>query len=95
MLLGCKVSVSSNPKKKIGDVSYTGFGEGGLNPGGFITYVCLKTSWIENVASPFCSTTSLPRIAENPALKSPNLDISTEGVSSENSCDRKFGVMVL
>ena len=76
------MSVSSNTNKpftKIGNVSCSGFGEGGHNPGGFITYVCLKTSWIDkDVAPPSCSTTSLPRTAENPALKIPNLDIFTE-----------------
>ena len=50
-----------------------------MNAGGFIVYVCLKTSWIdEDAAPPSCSTTFLPRTAENPALKSPNLDIFTE-----------------
>ena len=42
-------------------------------------YVCLKTSWIDKDAvSPSCTITSLPRTAESPALKSPNLDIFTE-----------------
>ena len=42
-------------------------------------YVCLKTSWIDKDAvPPSCTITSLPRTAENPALKSPNLDIFTE-----------------
>ena len=60
-----------------------------------MTYVCFKASWIESVAPPFCSTTSLPRIDDNPALKSPNLDISTEEDRLKNSCDRKFRVMIL
>ena len=46
-------------------------------------YVCLKTSWIDkDAAPPSCTTTSLPRTAESPALKSPNLDIFTEEDSS-------------
>ena len=43
---------------------------------------CSNTSWIDKDAAPPCTITSLPRTAENPALKSPNLDIFTEEDSS-------------
>jgi len=86
------VEVPNKPLTRIGKVS--GSGEGGVNPGGFIVYVCLKTSWIDkDAAPPSCSTTSLPRAADNPALKSPNLDIFTEeGRSKNNIGDKTFHV---